>query len=151
MWKLQKFSLTLISQKFRESNGFTYIKKLLNSWFDEIFCEREFPVFPHFVKVTNLLRSWFHEIVFSEREFPVCVENRKILSHWKKFREINSLVTSLVNSLLSRNFCQKSLRQFLQLLYIYYIMQCTLHCTAWKNGWFTITWKIFREKNFYCK
>ena len=39
------------------------------------------------------------------------VEKRKIHSHWKKFREIISLVTSLVKPLLSRIFCQKYVRE----------------------------------------
>ena len=39
------------------------------------------------------------------------VEKREILSHRKIFREINSLVISvLVKPLLSRNFCQNSVR-----------------------------------------
>ena len=39
------------------------------------------------------------------------VEKREIISHWKKFRENNSLVTSLVKTtLLTRNFCQKCVR-----------------------------------------
>ena len=35
------------------------------------------------------------------------MEKREILSHWKKFRQINHLVISLVKPLLSRNFCEK--------------------------------------------
>ena len=38
------------------------------------------------------------------------VEKQEILSHQKKFRQINSLVT-LVKPLLSRNFCQKCVRE----------------------------------------
>ena len=38
------------------------------------------------------------------------VEKRKIHSHQQIFRQINSLVTSLMKTLLSRNFCQKSAR-----------------------------------------
>ena len=41
------------------------------------------------------------------------MENREILSQ-KKFREINSLVTCLVKPLVSRNFCQKRMREFLK-------------------------------------
>ena len=41
---------------------------------------------------------------------PHCVEKREILSHKKKIRQINSLVTYLVKPLLSRNFCQKIVR-----------------------------------------
>ena len=73
-----------------------------------------------------LLKSWFDEILFGwweiiSRFSTLCesqcgkirkkwnghsVEKREIHSNWK-FREINSLVTSLVQPLLSRNFCQK--------------------------------------------
>ena len=38
------------------------------------------------------------------------VEKRVILSHWKKIRQISYLVISLVKPLLSRNFCEKSVR-----------------------------------------
>ena len=38
------------------------------------------------------------------------VEKRKILSHSKKFRQINYLVISLVKSLISRNFGGKSVK-----------------------------------------
>ena len=40
----------------------------------------------------------------------VCVEKRKIVSHEKKNRQINSLVKSL----LSRNFYKKGEREFLE-------------------------------------
>ena len=46
VWKLRKFTLTLLLQKFRESN--VLLMNSLNSWFDEIFFgEREFHVFSH--------------------------------------------------------------------------------------------------------
>ena len=46
VWKLRKFTLTLLLQKFRESN--VLLMNSLNSWFDEIFFgEREFHGFPH--------------------------------------------------------------------------------------------------------
>ena len=38
------------------------------------------------------------------------MEKLQILSHQKIFREINSLATSEVGTLLSRNFCQKCVR-----------------------------------------
>ena len=38
------------------------------------------------------------------------VEKMLILFHRKKFRQISSIVTSLVKTLLSRNFCQKRVR-----------------------------------------
>ena len=57
---------------------------------------------------------------------------------WKIFRQINSLMISLVKTLLSRNFCQK------------YVLEisgnfCT---TLWKNEKFTLTQKIFRQINY---
>ena len=39
------------------------------------------------------------------------VEKQEILTHGKKFRQIIYLVISLVKLLLSRNFCNKSLRE----------------------------------------
>ena len=39
------------------------------------------------------------------------VEKRENYSH-KEFRQTNSLVTHLVRTLISRNFCQKSMRVF---------------------------------------
>ena len=39
-------------------------------------------------------------------------KNEKFFLTEKKFREINSLVTSSVKLLVSRNFCQKSEREF---------------------------------------
>ena len=39
------------------------------------------------------------------------VEKREIHSHQEIFRQINSLVTYLVNPLLSRNICQKCVRE----------------------------------------
>ena len=45
----------------------------------------------------NFVKSLFHS-----------VEKWKIYCHPKKFRQINSLVFTLVKTLLSRNFCQKS-------------------------------------------
>ena len=50
--------------------------------------------------------SFFHTVL---REHSV--EITGILSHQKKFHEINSSVTYLVKPLLSRNFCQKCVRE----------------------------------------
>ena len=67
------------------------------------------------------------------------VEKREILSHWKKFRQNNSLVNSLVKPLLSRNFCKKSVRQNF----------CNFHIvTLWKNEKFSLIKKIFRQIKF---
>ena len=57
---------------------------------------------------------WRKIFVVGEKfpKFPArSVEISEILSHRKKFREINSLVIHLVRPLLSRNFCQKSVRE----------------------------------------
>ena len=48
----------------------------------------------------------------------MCVEKQEILSHHyseKESRQINYLVISLVKPLLSRTFCEKSVREFLQI------------------------------------
>ena len=47
---------------------------------------------------------------------PSSVEKREILS-LNFFRQINYLVISLVKPLLSRNFCEKSVRESLQFLH----------------------------------
>ena len=39
--------------------------------------------------------------------YTVCGKMKKITDTEKKFRQINSLVTSLVETLFSRNFCQR--------------------------------------------
>ena len=58
----------------------------------------------------------------------------------KIFREINSLVTSLIKTLLLRNFCQNCMRENL----------CYFHTVChevWKNKKYSLTEKIFREFN----
>ena len=68
----------------------------------------------------NSMLDWFcrssfnaHGIFFFRLIFSTThsVEKREILSHQKIFRQINSLVTYLVKPLLSRNFCQKCVRE----------------------------------------
>ena len=62
MWKLQKFSLTFISQKFRESNGFTKEFAIyLNDLTKFFLGEREFLVFPHCVDdtVSNFTKCFY--------------------------------------------------------------------------------------------
>ena len=54
------------------------------------------------------------------------------------FRQINSLVIYLVNALLSRNFCQKSVRVNLRNFHT---------VTLWKNEKFTLTKIFFRQIN----
>ena len=96
----------------------------------------------NFVKVAvllnKLLNSWFDETFLGESKFfifPHCAfpQSHSIVSH------INSLVKTLV----SRNFCQKSVRvNFCN----YHTVQSQL---VWKLWNFTLTlfWKKFRESN----
>ena len=67
----------------------------------------------------------------------LCVEEWKNYSHQNFFRQINSLVIYLVNALLSRNFCQKSV----------IVNSNNFHITVWNLRNFCITWEIFREIN----
>ena len=55
----------------------------------------------------------------------------------KKIRQINYVVISFVNPLLSRNFCEKSVRVNFR----------NFHTVVWKNAKFTLTEKIFRQIN----
>ena len=75
-----KFSLILFWHKLCETN--ILLKKLLKSWFHEIFFRLD-----RISRFSTLYR----------------VEKLEILPHWKIFREINSLV-------MSRNYCQKGVR-----------------------------------------
>ena len=91
-------------------------------------------------------------------QFPHCgehsVENEKISLTKKIFRQINSLVTYLlVKMLISRNFCQKSVRENFRNFH-------TVPYTVWKNTKFSHR-IFFREisslvitllsRNFYQK
>ena len=67
------------------------------------------------------------------------VEKRQILSHQIFFRQIISLVTYLVKTLLWRNFCQKYVREFPQ------FPHSVSHSV--KNDIFYLTKKIFRQIN----
>ena len=50
---------------------------------------------------------------FLSNNYAQFEKKREILSHTKKiFREINTLVTPLVKPVVSRNFCQKCVREF---------------------------------------
>ena len=71
------------------------LNKLLKSWFDEIFFWWE-----RISRFSTLWESLIIHGIFCHSEF---------LSHPKI--QINSLVTYLVKPLLSRNFCQKCLRE----------------------------------------
>ena len=59
----------------------------------------------------------------------------------KIFRQINSLVTSLVKPLLSRNFCQKRVREKFRNFH------SVMH-TLWKLQKFSLTEKKFRQINY---
>ena len=50
----------------------------------------------------------------SNQVFTVLWKNEKFTVTHKKFRQINSLVFSLVKTLLSRNFCQRSVTVYLR-------------------------------------
>ena len=65
-------------------------------------------------------------------------KNEKFSLTEKKFRQINYLVISLVKPLLSRNFCQKSVREN------FYTVQLTEY---WKDEKFSLIEKILREIN----
>ena len=78
----------------------------------------------------------FHTVPVSHK-----VEKREILSHRKKIREMNSLVISLVKTLLSRNFCKKSVRENFRNFH-------TVYHTLWKLQKFALTKKIFRQINY---
>ena len=124
--QLWKFSLTHFCKIFVKVT--VLLNKLLKSWFHEIFFgERDFLVFPRncenftvtlfsqtFREINVLLKNfavnWFDERNFAWHGSTVW-KFRKFSRTKKIFREINSLVTYLVKPLLSRNFCQKSVRE----------------------------------------
>ena len=110
--KLSNFELC--TARLQYSNGqFSKLQSVeMYIW---IFLSHRFYVNSTFsVKITflikKLLKSWFHRKVLSVFSTLTrhSVKKLKIYSHRKKFRQIN-LVFSLV-PLLSRNFCQKSVR-----------------------------------------
>ena len=86
VWKLRNFTATILPQKFRQINFL--LKKFTLNWIDE----------------KKFAWQWISC-------FPTeCEKTRNSLSQNFFFREINSLLTYLVETLLSRNFCQKCLR-----------------------------------------
>ena len=102
------------SQKFRQMKFL--LKKFTINWFDG---------------KSVAFFSFFH---------THSVEKWKIYSHRNFFRQINSLVIYLVNALLSRNFCQKSVRVNFR---NFHTVEC---CTLWKfRKSFKIISQIFRE------
>ena len=76
------------------------------------------------------------------------VEKREILSHWKKIRQINYLVISLVKPLLSRNFCERIVRENLRNFNTVSSSSVNFHCAhaeviIWWDFWQTyvkLTW-----------
>ena len=128
-------STTIHNVTFSNCRNLLHIKttflqtKLLNSWFDEIFfgCER------------GMWSKNIEEYFYNERNFPrsQCGKMRNSLSQKKIFRQINYLVTYLVNPLLSRNFCQKCVRENS-------LNFCT---TVWKNEKFTARQFFFHQIN----
>ena len=67
------------------------------------------------------------------------MEKREILSHRKKNRQIDDLVIYLVKQLISRNFCEKTVRENF----------CNFDtvATVWKNEKFTAKQIFFRQLN----
>ena len=80
-----------------------FFVKMRFVYFHSIACFLQFhEFFPYeMCEIFILSRNVFHT-VWKLREFSLTK---------KKFRQINSLATYLVKSLLSRNFCQKCLRE----------------------------------------
>ena len=71
-------------------------------------------------------------------------KNEKFSLTEKKFRQINYLVISLVKPLLSRNFCQKSVREnFCN----FHTMDTTLHCIVNVHATLAFKWVSFREND----
>ena len=87
--------LTLFSQKIRESNCFKEVTTA-QSWFHEI---KFWWVRENFLFFHTLWQFYSHSVTVWK--------NAKFSLTKRIFREINSLVTSLVKPLISRNFCQK--------------------------------------------
>ena len=67
-----------------------------------------------------------------------CVEKWEIFSHQKIFRQINCLLTYLAKPLLSRNFCQKCVRDNSPNFHIYVYVT-------------NLSWKWFHEKLLFSK
>ena len=87
----------------------------------------------------------FHTVLQKFTTFTYhSVEKRDILSHQWKFRQINSLVTYLVKPLLSRNFCQKCVRENSRNFHTVPSYQKFRQIKNWNlRGWIVFT-KIFQ-------
>ena len=84
------------------------------------------PASKEFLLKKLVSRKFFKESVLCS------VEKGEIHSHQKIFREFNSLVTYLVEIVISRKFCQKSVRERISVIF-----------TTW--------WINFRENVDWCK
>ena len=85
----------------------------------------------HKVFTKEIVKSFiFFTLNYADATMSQVWKNKKLFLTEKIFREINSLVTSLVKTLVSRNFCQKRVREN----------------TVWKNDTFTLSHqKIFLQ------
>ena len=113
--KIEKFSLTW--KIFRQINSL--VKPLLSRNFCQKCMRERIPVFN------------FHTV------YTHCGKTRNSLSPNSFFRLINSLVTYLVNLLLSRNFWQKCMREFP------YVISKSFAESFWYSFWLNISskWK----------
>ena len=137
VWKLRKFTLTLIWQKFRESNIFT--KELTqhivenSKFYCHIFLQR-FREIDSFTKEFYSKMIWrkiicvavnlsffhcVHKLRNDSTKYFFCETTGQCSTLWKNekitltqeiFRQINYLVILFVKPLFWRNFCQKSVR-----------------------------------------
>ena len=72
----------------------------------------------------------------------IFIKKREILSHWKFFCQINSsnfFFSALVKPLLSRNFCQKSMRENF----------CNFHCVSTPHCAQSVKWKIWSHRKIF--
>ena len=112
------------------------LKKLLNSWYDEIFwweCRvnfsittlvwknEKFTATPQFFSVKSIYSKTLISWNFCEKWWEWI--HSAVWKDEKIFRQINSLVISLVKPLLSRNFCQKSVK----------VNHRNFHTVQWSN------------------
>ena len=126
MWKLLKFTLT---QKFRESSIYFIPNKFIKSW-----CETKN------VLLKNYLRVDFTKKNFGERKFIVfphytahCENCRNLLSPKKNIVKLTIHVEiSLTKKLLSRNFCQKSVKVNFR---NFHTALCTMHTSVALFSW----------------
>ena len=95
-----------------------------------------FTVFFH-----TVIHLWIPEMLFLWSSKYTLWKFQEFSLTEKIFREINSLVTSLVKTLVSRNFCQKRVRENSRNFHI-------VHCTVGKNKKFSLSKKT-RSNQFF--